>query len=226
MKPINDAAAEIIKHSKKICTIIRKKDGQPEVQDCEGNKVNYLDCEKKDVDSKDKNKPKVIARQPNAGINKKYRENRNGLQNADHSNVWVLIGKKDDNGSPEVIQVGQTLSLERQIEELNVNRNAVIFNDKKNVNLKKYGGLLDTYNELSFYEVNLDDYFDDNEFKNIFNTEKFNDNAIFYYVKSLFVEGKIAALTGAEKWHHSGKLDKFVYELFKKESSQKTGDQI
>lgn len=199
-----DIISDIIDHSIKICSICVDANKKITVSDCNGDCVNL----------KSKYTENLIS--PNRTLNIKYSEKRSkdqSIQGSDYSTVWVLIGENES--ACEVIQVGQIKSLERMNDELNTNRNAIIFHEKKNMNYNKYAVLLDFYRKLTFYEVKLDEYFGDEEFAKLFNTLKFNHEDIFYYVKSLCVEGKIAALTKAKKWHSSGGIDSFVYGIYK-----------
>ena len=108
--------------------------------------------------------PEASSGSPNRELNSHYEENRNTLNNKDYSNTWFLVGEKKD-GSQTVIQVGQTSSWVAMKGELNTNRNALIFRDPDNENVGKYGELLNKYDKCSFYEVDIDRYFTDEEFE-------------------------------------------------------------
>lgn len=164
--------------------------------------------------------PEASSGSPNRELNSHYEENRNTLNNKDYSNTWFLVGEKKD-GSQTVIQVGQTSSWVAMKGELNTNRNALIFRDPDNENVGKYGELLNKYDKCSFYEVDIDRYFTDEEFEEIFCTARFNNDMIYYYIKSLCAEGKLAAKTNTDEqlWRGSGSVDSMAFDLYKNKKS-------
>lgn len=169
----------------KICSIAISENNCKQLYDCEGNKIEKT------------------ARYTRT-INLRYRNIRKekNLHDEKLSVVWILVGiSKGKEG--KILQVGRNCSLTRML-------SSDIRKDVKEilegVSNSKYCKLCNTYEELVFFEVNIEKYLSkDNVFQQLFGEislakmENFHLYSLYQTIRASYVEGKIAAMGRCKK---------------------------
>lgn len=150
----------------------------------------------------------------------KWNDRQNDRQN-DTSTIWVLVGYKKNN-EEKFEQVGRTKDLINSLNEIRENVKDFFGNDNS-----KYGKLKRKgYTEIVFYEVNIDDYLqDDRLFVETYGKPPTDGNlsSAYYFLRAAYVEGKIGVEKSPNMYHPSS-LDGFFYSYFievKKDSTNK-----
>ncbi len=147
-----------------------------------------------------------------SALNRRYRNKRKSIiANDDISCVWFLIGNK--NGSSKWIQVGRTKNLTNLLSN-------DVKEDIKDLYFGKgmYGELKEYYDELSFYEIDVERYIKgDEKLRSIMGKMPRNKYLRYAYLVNCaaYLEGKLACQYDVEKYH-SSTLDGF-YNLYFKE---------
>ena len=161
------------------------------------NGWEFLDCNRESLKAPDE---KSIF---TSSMNKRYRNT---------ACVWFLMGKAD-NGKETCIQVGRTKNLTNLLSN-------DIKEDIKNFysGVGKYGKLKEKYNELVFYEVDVNRIIkEDKDAKKILGSKPENKNLGLAYsvICAAYVEGKLSFEKEAELYCPST-LDGYYYAYFKK----------
>ena len=179
----------------RICAI-RKNNNGWEFSDCNGESLKAPD-EKSIFTS---------------SMNKRYRKERKKyIVDENTACVWFLRGKAD-NGDITCIQVGRTKNLTNLLSN-------DIKEDIKNFysGVGKYGKLKEKYNELVFYEVDVNQIIkEDNDAKQILGSKPKDKNLGLAYsvICAAYVEGKLSFEKKAELYCPST-LDGYYYTYFK-----------
>ena len=180
----------------RICAI-RKNNNGWEFSDCNGESLKAPDGKSIFTSS----------------MNKRYRKERKKyIVDENTACVWFLMGKAD-NGKETCIQVGRTKNLTNLLSN-------DIKEDIKNFysGVGKYGKLKEKYNELVFYEVDVNRIIKkDKDAKKILESKPENKNLGLAYsvICAAYVEGKLSFEKEAELYCPST-LDGYYYAYFKK----------
>ena len=178
---------------RKICSI-RKDDNIWEFLDCEGNILRTPD--RKSFFS--------------SSMNKRYRSKRKEyIDYEDASCVWVLIGK--NSSSENWIQVGSTKNLKNLLSN-DIKEDIKEFYSEEG----KYANLSTKYEELTFYEVDVEKFLKkDKNAKNILGEKPKDKNLVLAYsfICAAYIEGKLSFEKNPELYHPST-LDGYYHAYF------------
>ncbi len=157
-------------------------------------------------------------------MNTHYRDYRKGILDGDNPNVWVLKGK--DKIDESTLQVGRTKNLERLLSH-DIKGDIYDF-FLKNMN-NKYGKLkVSKYDELTFYEVDIEEYLkDDTTFISMYKKCPSDEDlkSAYLLIRAAYVEGKIACkeCNGRDSMYTPSTLDGCYYAYWKKQKLKATG---
>lgn len=179
---------------RKICSI-RKDDNNWELLDCEGNILRTPDRKSFFPSS----------------MNKRYRSKRKEyIDYEDESCVWVLIGQ--NSSSENWIQVGSTKSLKNLLSN-DIKEDIKEFYSEEG----KYANLSKKYEELTFYEVDVEKFLKkDKNAKNILGEKPKDKNLALAYsfICAAYIEGKLSFENNPELYHPST-LDGYYHAYFR-----------